>query len=62
MGNKTWKPIKLMSIGMNVKCAFACRKCGYVTTFLGKGKYPSYGCPECEKGSEVNGKGNKVNT
>lgn len=28
---------------------YECKKCHYVTTYLGGKDYPPYECPECEK-------------
>ena len=47
MGTETWKLISYVPFGRDVKGVFACRVCGYTTTYIGRGKAPSYSCPKC---------------
>ena len=49
MGVEIWKLISYVPFGRDVKGVFACRVCGYTTTYIGRGKAPSYSCPKCGK-------------
>lgn len=44
MSNNTWEFIAVKPKG----ALYRCKQCGKKTLYLGRGKYPSYSCPNCE--------------